>query len=277
MKKRPRSAFSPSTSKNDPVTNVPTRRCGSSTPVRFTLCGNHSATASNVSACLRISSYSPYDSSASRKRRRLAVDRHQPIGVRIRQRPQQHGVDDAEHGGVGADAERQRQDGDEGESRPAPPEAEARSERPAAACPSWFVPAIGSPVKSSSRLQRAVDGRRRPSSRRPDLANLINPFGAGALRSVSAIAAPRRRRWMPRRRGGRACDRRARRPGPEADVAAEARRVGPDEPPRDAARQVPASRGQARDSNLWVRARLTRRHRRSASAVAIRLPSAVSR
>ena len=30
VKKRPRSGFSPSTSKNDPVANVPTRRCGSS-------------------------------------------------------------------------------------------------------------------------------------------------------------------------------------------------------------------------------------------------------
>ena len=44
---------------------------------------------------------------------RLAPDVDQPIGVRIRQRPQQHGVDDAEHRGVGADAERQRQDRDE--------------------------------------------------------------------------------------------------------------------------------------------------------------------
>ncbi len=48
----------------------------------------------------------------ARKRRRSAPDVDDPIGVRIRQRPQQHGVDDAEHRGVGADAERQRQDGD---------------------------------------------------------------------------------------------------------------------------------------------------------------------
>ena len=39
------------------------------------------------------------------------------VGVRIRQRPQQHGLDDGEHRGVGADAERQRQDGGDREQR----------------------------------------------------------------------------------------------------------------------------------------------------------------
>ena len=39
------------------------------------------------------------------------------IRVRIRQRPQQHAVDDAEDGGVGADAERERQHGERRESR----------------------------------------------------------------------------------------------------------------------------------------------------------------
>jgi hypothetical protein len=33
---------------------------------------------------------------------------HQPIAVRVRQRPQQHGVYDAENGGAGANAERER-------------------------------------------------------------------------------------------------------------------------------------------------------------------------
>src|ERR1043165_5941759 len=34
--------------------------------------------------------------------------RHQLAGIGKRQRPQEHGVDDAEDGGVGADAERER-------------------------------------------------------------------------------------------------------------------------------------------------------------------------
>ena len=41
----------------------------------------------------------------------------QPIGARIGQRLQHDAVDDAEDGGVGADAERQRQDGDGGVGR----------------------------------------------------------------------------------------------------------------------------------------------------------------
>ncbi len=57
VKKRPRSGFSPSTSKNDPVANVPVRRCGSSTPVRLTLCGKNRAIASTT-PLFRISSYS---------------------------------------------------------------------------------------------------------------------------------------------------------------------------------------------------------------------------
>jgi len=37
------------------------------------------------------------------------------VGRRVRQRPQQHGLNEAEDGGVRADAERQREDGDCGE------------------------------------------------------------------------------------------------------------------------------------------------------------------
>ena len=43
------------------------------------------------------------------KRGLAAVDGHQRLRARVGQRPQQHGVDDAEDGAVGADAERQRQ------------------------------------------------------------------------------------------------------------------------------------------------------------------------
>ena len=58
----------------------------------------------------------------ARKRRRLSEHRHETVGVRVRQRPQEHGVDDAEHGGVGADAKGERKDGDEREGRTPPPE-----------------------------------------------------------------------------------------------------------------------------------------------------------
>jgi hypothetical protein len=45
------------------------------------------------------------------------IEHDQLIRLRIRQRLQQHAVDDAEDGGVGADADRQGQDGDSGEHR----------------------------------------------------------------------------------------------------------------------------------------------------------------
>jgi hypothetical protein len=46
------------------------------------------------------------------KRRALLGHPHQAFGAWIGQRPQQDRVDDAEDGGVGADAEGQRRDGD---------------------------------------------------------------------------------------------------------------------------------------------------------------------
>ncbi len=53
-----------------------------------------------------------------RFRRRPALgDADESIGLGIRQRLQQHGVDNAQDGGGGADAERERQHGSEGESR----------------------------------------------------------------------------------------------------------------------------------------------------------------
>ena len=48
--------------------------------------------------------------------RRALADVDQPILVAVDERPQQHAADDAEDGGVGADAERQRQD--DGDGRP---------------------------------------------------------------------------------------------------------------------------------------------------------------
>jgi len=41
---------------------------------------------------------------------------NQPLAVRVGQRPQKHRVDDAENGGVRADAERERQNDDQGEA-----------------------------------------------------------------------------------------------------------------------------------------------------------------
>ena len=45
------------------------------------------------------------------------VQDHDPVGIRIRQRPEQNGVDDAEDGGVRADPERKRQDCNRGKRR----------------------------------------------------------------------------------------------------------------------------------------------------------------
>jgi hypothetical protein len=39
------------------------------------------------------------------------------LGSRVRQRPQQHGIDDAEYGRAGADSERQRRDDQRGKPR----------------------------------------------------------------------------------------------------------------------------------------------------------------
>ena len=47
---------------------------------------------------------------------RALPDVDQPVLVAVDERPQQHAADDAEDGGVGADAERQRQDDGEGEA-----------------------------------------------------------------------------------------------------------------------------------------------------------------
>ena len=47
---------------------------------------------------------------------RALADVDQPILVAVDERPQQHAPDDAEDGGVGADAERQREDDGEGEA-----------------------------------------------------------------------------------------------------------------------------------------------------------------
>ncbi len=58
---RPRSAFNPRTSKNDPVTKMPVRRCGSFDPVRFTLWPRYIAAASSASFGAASSRYSSYD------------------------------------------------------------------------------------------------------------------------------------------------------------------------------------------------------------------------
>ena len=47
----------------------------------------------------------------------MLVMNSEPLRMRIRQRLEQHAVDDAEDGGVGADAERERQDRDRGVAR----------------------------------------------------------------------------------------------------------------------------------------------------------------
>ena len=62
--------------------------------------------------------------------RALLGERHHAIGARIRQRPPQHRVDDAEDRGVGADAERQREERDDRESRLPPQHPNAEHRRP---------------------------------------------------------------------------------------------------------------------------------------------------
>ena len=53
-----------------------------------------------------------------RKLRQLRfADHHDPVGIGIIERPEQHRVDDGENRGAGADTEREREDGDDGEAR----------------------------------------------------------------------------------------------------------------------------------------------------------------
>ena len=58
----------------------------------------------------------------------LAVELHELLRLGIGQRPQEDGVDHAEHRGVRADAERQRQDRDEAEAGLAPHQAQCVAE-----------------------------------------------------------------------------------------------------------------------------------------------------
>ena len=57
----------------------------------------------------------------------LCTQAYDPIDVGIRQLPQQHGVDDAEDRGIGADAERQSGHSDTGEAGPFPERAESEA------------------------------------------------------------------------------------------------------------------------------------------------------
>jgi len=50
-------------------------------------------------------------------RKRLHGDKDKPVSIRIRQRLQQHGVNDAEHHSIRADAERERQDSHRSKAR----------------------------------------------------------------------------------------------------------------------------------------------------------------
>ena len=91
-------------------------RSGSPSPVRLTCPSPHAATSASVCRAPAI-----VDDFAGRhpglvERGPPAPDHHRAIRLGPRQRPQQHGVHDAEDRGVGADAERQRQHGDGGKA-----------------------------------------------------------------------------------------------------------------------------------------------------------------
>ena len=110
----------PRTSNRLPLTSMALTRIGSSPgSVRFRL-GRHHAAALFEDRQRAIVH--------ERDRRQLLVlqspagtgipQRHQPIRLRVRKRPQQHGIDDREHHGAGANTEREHQDRDGGEARP---------------------------------------------------------------------------------------------------------------------------------------------------------------
>ena len=91
---------------------------------------------------------------------------HDPVGIGIVERPQQHRVDDAEDGAVGADAQRQRQQGGRGEptgaEQPADPVARILKEHLDRWQPALFAIALlhlGDSSESSKCGSTRVGGR----------------------------------------------------------------------------------------------------------------------
>ncbi len=118
-KTRPRSAPSPIVSKNAPDTVAPlTGSTPSSLRVgeaRAAGHGDRREHARRRGELLELDRRVIHDARPGRKVL-LALDHDQPIGIAIRQRPQQHAVDDAEDRRRGADAERERQRARDGEA-----------------------------------------------------------------------------------------------------------------------------------------------------------------
>ena len=115
---RPRCGRAPSSWKKFGVTSPPIARCGSPRPRTLKVQSPNSMNWSMVRACAAV--VGDFDEGEARvldARRDLRLAQvHDAVGLGVGQRPQQHAVDDAEDGGVGADAEAERQD--EGEREP---------------------------------------------------------------------------------------------------------------------------------------------------------------
>ena len=91
-------------------------RCGSPCPVRFTRrARRRPPTPRTRRSALVTSRKLGGEKDVDRRPLRPLSSSRMPIGIGVRQRPQQHAVDNGEDGGGGADAERQRRDRDGGE------------------------------------------------------------------------------------------------------------------------------------------------------------------
>ena len=125
---RPRSGATPSSGKRSGVTTAHRDRRGVAAPVSVDAGRRVRRDARRSScACARQSRKSRIRAVVGLVAHR-GVDRDEPRGVGERQRLQQHAVDDAEDGGVGADAEREHEHDDHGEARGLEEETEGLAE-----------------------------------------------------------------------------------------------------------------------------------------------------
>ena len=120
VKSRPIAGVTPSMRKKFDDTRMPLTRSGS--PLATSV-GIHERIERHVLE--RVAALAPVEERgvadvAGRSGRAALADHDEPIGIRVRQRAQQHGVEDAEDRGVRADAERQRHERDRREAGRAP-------------------------------------------------------------------------------------------------------------------------------------------------------------
>ena len=183
--RRPRTGRSPITSKYEPLTTPAWTTRGSPKPTMLKPMTEKSPNAVMVVARALKSSISGTENVVfvGAEARRALADVDEAILVAIDERPQQHAADDAEDGGVGADAERQRDDDGGGE-----PSARGGASGGQPACPGRTP----SPLRTSGCTTRAASSRASPArSRTPGAPPAAPPPDPRRARFVPRMASAR--------------------------------------------------------------------------------------